>query len=76
MLNDLRTELGDDVFFGWLNRYASEGAGRIMTPEYFWSLLTPEQYTRTEAIRQLYLRHPQMMATTTPACNAATCTPQ
>ncbi len=77
MLNDLRTELGDDVFFGWLNRYASEGSGRIMTPEYFWSLLTPEQYTRTEAIRQLYLRHPQVITMNTPSCDTkATCTPQ
>ncbi len=77
MLNDLRTELGDDVFFGWLNRYVSEGTGRIVTPEYFWSLLTPEQYTRTEAIRQHYLRHPQIIAVTTPSCvTEATCTPQ
>ncbi len=77
MLNDLRTALGNDVFFGWLNRYASEGAGQIVTPEYFWSLLTPEQYARTEAIRQLYLRHPQIIAMSTPSCvTAATCTPQ
>ncbi len=77
MLNDLRTELGDDVFFGWLNRYASESEGRIITPEYFWSLLTPEQYTRTETIRQHYLRHLQIIALSTPSCaTAATCTPQ
>jgi hypothetical protein len=77
MLNDLRTELGDDVFFGWLNRYASKGAGHVMTPEIFWSLLTPEQYLRTAAIRQRYLRHPQIMVTSTPTCNTeAACSSQ
>jgi hypothetical protein len=77
MLNDLRTALGDDVFFGWLNRYVSEGAGRIMTPEQFWSLLTPEQLTRTESIRQLYLRKPQITPVNTLTCvSQAGCTPQ
>ncbi len=78
MLDDLRTELGDDVFFGWLNRYVSEGSDRIMTPDELWSLLTPEQLIRTEPIRQLYLRKPQITTTVSPiACRSgATCTPQ
>jgi hypothetical protein len=77
MLNDLRTVLGDDVFFGWLNRYASDDAGHLMTPEQFWSLLTPEQLTRIEPIRQLYLRKSQIATTATPACDTgATCSPQ
>ena len=62
MLAELRATLGDDVFFGWLNRYGSEGSGHIMTPDQFWSLLTPEQLTRTESIRQNYLRKPQVTA--------------
>jgi len=69
MLNDLRSTLGDDVFFGWLNQFASKGAGQIMSPERFWSLLTPEQYARTEAIRKQYLRHPQIIDTNTSSCD-------
>ncbi len=76
MLGDLRTELGDDVFFGWLNRYVTEGADHIMSPDQFWSLLTPEQLTRTESIRQSYLRKPQITITSTLACaSETTCTP-
>ncbi|MBL8164653.1 MAG: M1 family metallopeptidase [Anaerolineae bacterium] len=61
MLNELRTALGTDVFFDWLSRYAVNGAGRIMTPETFWSLLTPEQFETTAAIRQRYLRQPEII---------------
>lgn len=61
MLNDLRDDLGTDVFFDWLQRYAEAGAGRIMTPEQFWSLLTPEQFDLTEATRERYLRQPQVI---------------
>ncbi len=76
MLAELRTELGDDVFFGWLNRYASENSDRLVTPQYFWSLLTSEQYTRTESIRQTYLRQPQVIASTPSTCTSETpCTP-
>ncbi len=60
MLQDLRTSLGDDVFFGWLHQYASAGAGHIMTPEQFWSFLTPQQFAKTEAIRNRYLQQPQI----------------
>ncbi len=76
MLAELRATLGDDVFFGWLNHYSSEGSGRIMTPEQFWSLLTPEQLSRTESIRQIYLRKPQIIPLSTPACDSVTtCSP-
>jgi hypothetical protein len=77
MLNDLRTALGDDVFFGWLNRYAAEGANHLMKPDQFWSLLTPEQLTRTESIRQLYLQKSRILETATPACDPqSTCSPK
>ncbi|MCA0452541.1 MAG: M1 family metallopeptidase [Chloroflexi bacterium] len=75
MLHDLRQTLGDDVFFGWLNRYASTGSGRVMSPEDFWSLLTPEQLERTKPIRERYLQKPQIISLATPECTAATCTP-
>jgi aminopeptidase N len=56
MLDDLRNILGDDVFFDWLRQYVQTGYGKIMTPERFWSLLTPEQYERTASIRKQYLK--------------------
>jgi peptidase M1-like protein len=56
MLNDLRDDLGTDAFFAWLRRYAEAGAGHIMTPEGFWSLLTPDQFEATAATRSAYLR--------------------
>jgi hypothetical protein len=77
MLNDLRSELGDDTFFSWLNRYASEGAGRIMTSGLFWSLLTPDQYTRTALTRKKYLHQPELVVLVRSTCNSqATCTPE
>lgn len=75
MLQDLRQALGDDVFFGWLNRYASTGSGQVMSPDDLWSLLTPEQLERTAGIRERYLKNPQINVTTAAACAEATCTP-
>ncbi len=75
MLHDLRKDLGDDVFFGWLNRYAATGTGQVMSPDGFWSLLTPEQLERTLATRERYLKQPQIITLATPVCLEATCTP-
>ncbi|MBZ0285061.1 MAG: M1 family metallopeptidase [Anaerolineae bacterium] len=61
MLNDLRNDLGTDVFFEWIRGYAEAGAGRIMTPEQFWGLLTPEQLETTQVTRERYLRQPQII---------------
>lgn len=61
MLNELRALLGTEAFFDWLRRYALSGAGRIMTPQAFWALLTPEQFESTAAIRQRYLRQPEII---------------
>jgi len=58
MLNELRTDLGTDAFFDLLRRYAEAGAGQIVMPDLFWSLLTPEQLAATQATRQQYLRLP------------------
>lgn len=58
MLNDLRRDLGTEAFFDLLRRYVEAGAGRIVTPELFWSLLTPEQLAATRATRRKYLRQP------------------
>ncbi|MBI5669064.1 MAG: M1 family metallopeptidase [Chloroflexi bacterium] len=58
MLHDLRSDLGTEAFFDWLRRYGDAGAGRLMAPEQFWSLLTPEQLAATRATRERYLRQP------------------
>ena len=55
MLDALRTDLGTEVFFDWLRRYAEVGKDRIVTPDVFWSLLTPEQLELTRATRAAYL---------------------
>jgi hypothetical protein len=58
MLEVLREDLGTDAFFDWLRQYAAVGAGRVMSAESFWSLLTPEQLAQTEATRSQYLSQP------------------
>lgn len=55
MLEMLRRDLGTDDFFDWLRRYAEAGTGRVVTPDLFWSLLTPEQLQRTYNTRAAYL---------------------
>ncbi len=61
MLQALREDLGTEAFYDWLRRYAEAGAGRIMSPEAFWGLLTPEQLDATAATRERYLRRPQIV---------------
>jgi aminopeptidase N len=56
MLHDLREDLGTEVFFDWLSRYAEAGENRVVTPDLFWSLLTPEQMDLTRQTRVEYLR--------------------
>lgn len=58
MLHDLRADLGTEAFFQLLRQYAENGRNRIATPELFWSLLTPEQLTASQATRQRYFRVP------------------
>lgn len=67
MLEDLRNDLGTEAFFDWLRRYADAGAEQIMTPEQFWSFLSPEQLIMTTATRQQYLRQPQIVVIATDA---------
>ena len=58
MLHDLRDDLGTDAFFDWLARYAEAGSGRVVTPDVFWSLLTPEQLELTRQTRAEYMTLP------------------
>jgi hypothetical protein len=55
MLDALRRDLGTDAFFDWLRRYANAGTDRIVTPDLFWSLLSPAELLLTEDTRALYL---------------------
>jgi hypothetical protein len=56
MLHDLRGDLGTDAFFDLLRRYYEAGAGRIVGPDLFWSLLTVDELAATQAVRQRYFR--------------------
>jgi hypothetical protein len=56
MLQELRSNLGTDAFFDWLRRYAEAGATHVVTPEFFWSLLSPEQFKMTAYIREKYFK--------------------
>ncbi len=56
MLDDLRTDLGTDVFFEVLRRYYESGRGRVVSSSVFWSALTPEEQAATLLTRQRYLR--------------------
>ena len=58
MLEDLRAVLGTEDFFDWLRRYAEAGSGRIVTPDDFWGLLTPEQIELVAPIRVEYFGTP------------------
>jgi hypothetical protein len=55
MLHELRRALGDDVFFTWLQRYASTMHGRIAGPADLWRALDPSHYAATGTIRKQYL---------------------
>ncbi len=55
MMDALRADLGTDAFFDWLRRYADAGRSRVITPEEFWSLLSPEQLEQTRATRAEYM---------------------
>ncbi len=55
MLHALREDLGTDPFFDWLRRYSEAGANRVVTPDIFWSLLSPEQLEQTRDTRVEFL---------------------
>lgn len=57
MLHELRQAIGTDAFFALLRRYAEAGAGRLVTPDVFWSLLTSEQWEQTRSIRERYFQN-------------------
>lgn len=58
MLHALRNDLGTEVFFDLLRRYADTFDGQVATSADFWTLLTPEQLERTRRTREVFLRRP------------------
>ena len=44
-----------DTIVQGLRRYAEAGQNRVVTPDVFWSLLTPEQLEQTRETRATYL---------------------
>ena len=62
MMQDLRNDLGDLAFFGWLQRYAAQMSGQLATPADLWGAMTGEEYAATLATRQRYLRNTHVLA--------------
>lgn len=60
MLHTLRQDMGTEAFFAWLRRYAEAGTGEVVTPSFFWSLLSPEELQLTDLTRRTYLRTPNV----------------
>ncbi|NDJ77381.1 MAG: M1 family metallopeptidase [Chloroflexi bacterium] len=55
MMEALRRDLGDEVFFAWLRTYATRMQGRVASPQSFWNVLSADQYAATAATREIYL---------------------
>jgi hypothetical protein len=60
MLHALRSDLGTEVFFDLLRRYADTFDGKVASSADFWALLTPEQLERTRRTREVFLRRPDL----------------
>ncbi len=60
MLHQLRQDIGTEAFFDWLKRYATEGSGEVVTPNFLWSLMSPEQLAATASTRAKFLRQPNV----------------
>lgn len=62
MMQDLRVDLGDLAFFGWLQRYAALMGGQLATPADFWGAMTGDEYAATLETRRRYLRNTNILA--------------
>jgi hypothetical protein len=61
MMQALRTDLGDEVFFAWLSQYAQQMKGQLATPADLWGLLPSDEYRLTETTRANYLRKAEVL---------------
>ncbi len=62
MLHTVREDIGDEQFFALLKSYLQSGAGRIVEPEAFWTLLPKEHAGQTLETRQEFLNDPTVNA--------------
>lgn len=62
MMHDLRGDLGDLAFFGWLQRYAAQMSRQLATPADFWGAMSGDEYAATLETRQRYLRNTNVLA--------------
>ena len=58
MLHNLREDIGDAAFMQLLSDYSAAGAGQIVDPALFWSLLPADKRPLTQATRVEFLREP------------------
>src|SRR5579859_546602 len=58
MLQDIRNVTGDDAFMAWLRNYRATEAGKVATVTDFWQAMAPDDYAKTEPIREKYLHTP------------------
>lgn len=58
MLQNLREDIGDEAFYELLRAYYLAGDARIANPSLFWSQLTVDQRSLTEATRREFLSDP------------------
>ena len=58
MLHNLRDDLGDEAFFGWLRAYLEAGSDGIAGPSDFWALLNTDEAALTLETRREFLGDP------------------
>lgn len=63
-IDALRSDLGDDVFFAWLQQYTDKMAGQIASPLDFWGMLSTEAYACTQATRAAYMHQANIVSRT------------
>jgi hypothetical protein len=61
MMDDIRSALGDEAFFSWLQQYVDEQNGQIASPQDFWGTFSQEQYESLSGIRETYLQAPDVL---------------
>lgn len=64
MLQAMRETVGDAAFFAWLREYTQSESGQNATPLEFWRALGQENYQKVAAIRQQYMRQPDVLPAT------------
>ena len=65
MLHAMRTNLGDEAFFAWLNSYIDENQFQVVTPQELWNALDTDLYATTQPIREEYLTQANVLPAAT-----------